>query len=117
MYTVQSQFTKPVQPITGTHYELELGPFLLPNEATTLTNLRTYCSRRLARPVFLFFFSWASTFGVCPFTLPARAKDPCTFPPSMRTSTSRVARSRAQADRTCSLSRGRPEQQMARSSS
>jgi hypothetical protein len=45
-------------------YELELGPFFLPNEATTLTNLLLYWIRRLARPVFFFFFSPASTFGV-----------------------------------------------------
>uniref|UniRef100_A0A2M3ZM75 Putative secreted peptide n=1 Tax=Anopheles braziliensis TaxID=58242 RepID=A0A2M3ZM75_9DIPT len=44
--------------------------------------------RRLARPVFFFFFSFFSTFGVWPFTLPARASEPCTLPPSSPTVTS-----------------------------
>ena len=37
--------------------------------------------RRFARPVFAFFFSSASTLGVCPLTLPARAREPWTLPP------------------------------------
>ena len=61
-------------------YELALGPRLRPKVATTLTKRLLYCSLRLARPVFFFFFSCFSTFGVCPFTLPARARDPCTLP-------------------------------------
>ena len=39
------------------------------------------CIRLLARPVLAFFFSSASTFGVWPLTLPARAKEPWTLPP------------------------------------
>jgi len=58
------------------YWEFELGPFLRPNDATTLTNRRLYCMRRFARPVFFFFFSPFSTFGVCPFTFPARANEP-----------------------------------------
>ena len=42
-------------------YERALGPFLRPKVATTLTKRRLYCMRRLARPVFFFFFSWGST--------------------------------------------------------
>merc|ERR1719354_1487001 len=36
-------------------YELELGPFFLPNDSTTLTNLLLYWILLLARPVFFFF--------------------------------------------------------------
>merc|ERR1719495_2248510 len=62
--------------------ELEFGPFLRPPKvSTTLTNLLTYWILLLARPVFFFFFSPASTLGVCPRTFPALAKDPWTFPP------------------------------------
>ena len=42
-------------------YELLLGPFFLPNVTTVLANRLLYCILRLARPVLLFFFSWAST--------------------------------------------------------
>merc|ERR1712170_47602 len=96
-------------------YELELGPLLLPNPVTTLTKRRLYCMRRLARPVFFFFFSCLSTLGVCPFTFPARAREPWTLPPSMRTSTCRVVRSVVQAERHMSSSRGWPQQYTARS--
>jgi len=44
------------------HWVLELGPRLRPNVATTLTNLRLYCKRLLALPVFFFFFSCLSTY-------------------------------------------------------
>merc|ERR1719461_2276356 len=76
-------------------YELALGPFLRPKVATTLTNLLLYWMRLLARPVFFFFFSWASTLGVCPRTLPARAKEPWTLPPfsGSVTSTAQSAKS------------------------
>ena len=57
------------------------------------------------------------TLGVCPFTFPARARDPCTFPPNIRTSTSRDCWSVAQAERTLSFSRGRPPQKRTRSAS
>ncbi len=59
-------------------YEFELGPFLRPKVWTTLTNRRLYWILLLARPVFFFFFSWASTLGVWPRTLPARAREPWT---------------------------------------
>ena len=65
-------------------YELELGPFFLPKVATTLTKRRLYWMRRLARPVFFFFFSCFSTLDVCPLTLPARAREPWTLPPRRR---------------------------------
>jgi len=56
---------------------LELGPtFFPPIPVTTLTYRRLYCMRFFARPRGCFFFSWASTLGVWPFTLPARASDP-----------------------------------------
>lgn len=48
------------------------------------------------------------TLGVCPLTLPARAKDPWTFPPSRGTVRSTVRFSRAA--RLTSSSRGEPEQ-------
>lgn len=60
----------------------EFGPRRRPNPCTTLTNRRLYWIRLLARPVFFFFFSCFSTFGVCPLTLPARANEPCTLPPN-----------------------------------
>lgn len=41
---------------------LELGPFLRPNVATTLTKRLLYCILLLALPVFFFFFSWGSTY-------------------------------------------------------
>ncbi|KAL7529365.1 hypothetical protein ACHAWF_002954 [Thalassiosira exigua] len=60
---------------------MEFGPTLFPPiPVTTLTYRRLYCMRFFARPRGCFFFSWASTFGVWPFTLPARASDPWTFP-------------------------------------
>merc|ERR1719309_327726 len=89
--------------------ELEFGPFLRPPKvSTTLTNLLTYWILLLARPVFFFFFSPASTLGVCPRTFPALAKDPWTFPPlrGMVTSTARFSRK----PRLTSSSRGQPEQ-------
>merc|ERR1711933_48574 len=95
-------------------YVRALGPFLRPKVATTLTKRRLYCMRRLARPVFFFFFSWASTLGVWPLTLPARARDPWTFPPRTRTSMTRVARF-SMAARLAPLSRGLPEEYTTRS--
>ena len=62
--------------------ELELGPRFLPGPTTTLTKRLLYWIRLLARPVFFFFFSCGSTLGVWPFTLPARASEPCTLPAS-----------------------------------
>jgi len=46
----------------------------------TLTNRLLYLILFIARPLGFFFFSCFATFGVCPRTLPARAKDPCTLP-------------------------------------
>merc|ERR1712059_136549 len=89
--------------------ELELGPFLRPPKvSTTLTNLLTYWILLLARPVFFFFFSPASTLGVWPLTLPALAKEPCTFPPLSGTVRSRLWFSRK--DTFTSSSSGEPEQ-------
>ncbi|CAN0091321.1 unnamed protein product, partial [Phaeothamnion confervicola] len=34
-----------------------------------------------------FFFSWLSTLGVWPLTLPARASEPCTLPMAQRSHT------------------------------
>merc|ERR1712045_602628 len=76
------------------NYELAFGPRRLPNVATTLTNRLLYWILLLARPVRFFFFSCASTFGVCPRTLPARAKEPWTFPPKRGTVTSTAQFSR-----------------------
>lgn len=42
---------------------MALGPFFLPKPGTTLTKRRLYCMRRLARPVFFFFFSCFATCG------------------------------------------------------
>lgn len=42
-------------------YEFALGPLLRPKPCTTLTKRRLYWMRRLARPVFFFFFSCLST--------------------------------------------------------
>merc|ERR1719495_1154371 len=89
--------------------ELEFGPFLRPPKvSTTLTNLLTYWILLLARPVFFFFFSPASTLGVCPLTLPARAREPCTLPPfrGIVRSTDWFSR----APRLISSSRGVPQQ-------
>ena len=73
-------------PVYGAYSELELGPFLRPPKvSTTFTNLviklvstreiqrksihlLTYWILLLARPVFFFFFSPASTLGVWPLT-------------------------------------------------
>nr|BAO02227.1 Mr_precursor_153 [Conus marmoreus] len=71
--------------------------------------------RLLARPVFFFFFSCGSTLGVWPLTLPARAREPCTLPPTRRTSTSSVARF-SSAARLAPFSRGFPAQNTASSS-
>merc|ERR1719361_2601307 len=79
-------------------YELELGPFLRPKDSTTFTNLLLYWILLLARPVFFFFFSAASTLGVCPLTLPARAREPWTFPPLRGTVRSMVRFSRAEPE-------------------
>merc|ERR1719495_1223507 len=99
--------------VAGINYdnysELELGPFLRPPKvSTTLTNLLTYWILLLARPVFFFFFSPASTLGVWPRTFPALAKDPWTFPPlsGIVTSTAWFSRN----PRETSSSRGAPEQ-------
>lgn len=62
--------------------EFAFGPRLRPKDWTILAKRRLNWIRRFARPVFFFFFSAFSAFGVCPLTLPARAKDPCTLPPS-----------------------------------
>lgn len=62
--------------------ELAFGPRRRPKPCTTFTKRRLYWMRRLARPVFFFFFSCFSTLGVWPFTFPARAKEPCTLPPN-----------------------------------
>jgi len=59
LYSVSEQFQFVCRCVN--YCVLELGPFLRPNVATTLTNLRLYCRRRLARPVFFFFFSCLST--------------------------------------------------------
>ena len=48
--------------------------------APTFTNRRLYLMRCAARPFGFFFLSAFATLGVCPLTLPARAKDPCTLP-------------------------------------
>ena len=48
----------------------------------TFTNRLLYLILFIARPLGFFFFSCFATFGVCPLTLPARAKDPCTLPAS-----------------------------------
>merc|ERR1719330_558697 len=61
------------------HFMFELGPRFGP-PFTTLTKRRLYTKRFLARPVRDFFFSVLATFGVWFFTLPARAKLPCTLP-------------------------------------
>ena len=42
----------------------------------TFTKRRTYLARLAARPVGSFFFSCLGTLGVCPRTLPARAREP-----------------------------------------
>merc|ERR1719354_1285305 len=89
-------------------YELELGPFFLPNDSTTLTNLLLYWILLLARPVFFFFFSPASTLGVWPLTFPARAREPWTFPPLRGMVRSMVWFSNTA--RFTSSSRGAPEQ-------
>ena len=52
----------------------------------TLTNLLLYLMRFMARPLGCFFLSCFCTFGVCPRTFPARAKDPCTLPAKHLTS-------------------------------
>merc|ERR1719361_2130932 len=89
-------------------YELALGPFLRPKVSTTLTKRLLYWILLLALPVFFFFFSPASTLGVCPLTLPARAREPWTFPPRRGTVRSMVRFSRAPS--VYSSSRGEPEQ-------
>lgn len=61
-------------------YELLLGPRFFPKVATTFTKRRLYWIRLFARPVFAFFFSFFSTLGVCPFTFPAREREPWTLP-------------------------------------
>ena len=68
----------------------ELGPRFRPKVPTTLTNRRLYCMRRLARPVFFFFFSCFSTLGVWPRTLPARANDPWTLPTQEKTTSTNL---------------------------
>merc|ERR1712168_843554 len=88
---------------------LELGPLRGPGVTTTLTNLLLYCVLRLARPVFGFFFSCASTFGVCPLTFPARASDPWTLPPRSLSPRKSVEDSLiSSSPNVCSSSRGRP---------
>ena len=56
------------------------------------------------------------TLGVCPLTLPARAKDPCTLPPNMRISTSTVDMSATELTNTDSSANGCPALYRARSS-
>lgn len=70
---------------TNAYAELALGPRRRPKAWTTLAKRRLNWIRLLARPVFFFLFSCFSTLGVCPLTLPARANDPCTLPPSRGT--------------------------------
>lgn len=62
--------------------EFALGPRRRPKAWTTFANRRLNWMRRFARPVFFLRFSCFSTLGVCPLTLPARANEPCTLPPS-----------------------------------
>ena len=50
-----------------------------------VTKRRLCCRRLWARPLGFFFLSCFATFGVCPLTLPARAKDPWTFPEIVKT--------------------------------
>lgn len=45
-----------------------------------VTKRRLYCIRLWARPRGCFFLSCFATFGVCPLTFPARAREPCTLP-------------------------------------
>lgn len=71
--------------LINAYAELAFGPRRRPKPCTTLTKRRLYWMRRLARPVFFFFFSCFSTFGVCPLTLPARANEPWTLPPNKPT--------------------------------
>lgn len=67
------------------NYALEFGPFFFPGPTTTLTNLLLYFSLWKARPRGSFFFSCFSTLGVLFRTLPARVKDPCILPETIRT--------------------------------
>merc|ERR1719480_230310 len=61
------------------HFWLEFGPRFGP-PFTTVTKRRLYTRRFLALPVRTFFFSALATLGVWFFTLPARARLPCTLP-------------------------------------
>lgn len=74
----------PALPVKGSN-EQELPACCLMTVAInshspTLTNRLLYLILFIARPFGFFFFSCFATFGVCPLTLPARAKDPCTLP-------------------------------------
>ena len=65
---------------TSAHLLLELGPRFGPPDFTMLRKRLLYTMRFFERPVSAFFFSAFATLGVWFFTLPARAKLPCTFP-------------------------------------
>jgi hypothetical protein len=84
-----------------------LGPFFLPTPTTTFTKRRLYCSRFFARPVSCFFFSCFATLGVCPRTLPARAREPWTLPLS-------TGREDAAHRRQCRAHSEGPEQRIGR---
>merc|ERR1719419_779538 len=83
--------------------------FFFPKVGTTFTKRLLYWMRRLARPVFFFFFSCLSTLGVRPLTFPARAREPWTLPPSSLPATSKVQCSETPQDaREASFSSGHP---------
>ncbi|KHN80493.1 hypothetical protein Tcan_01529, partial [Toxocara canis] len=70
----------------NTYAAFELGPRFRPGPlSATFTKRRLYWMRRAARqPVFFFFFSCLSTFGVWARTFPARANEPNSKPPISR---------------------------------
>ena len=59
-----------------------VSPLLSSPATLTFTSLALYWFRLFALTVSGFFFSRASTLSVCPLTLPAQAREPCTLPPS-----------------------------------
>jgi len=70
-------------------------------DAPTFTNRRLYLMRCAARPFGFFFLSAFATLGVCPLTLPARAKDPCTLPAAASTTKGRTSGARGKARQAC----------------
>lgn len=58
--------------------------------APAVTNRRLYLILFIARPLGCFFLSCLATLGVCPRTLPARARDPWTLPASQKHSNSQL---------------------------